>query len=282
MSFYNNINPTLIEIGPFSIRYYGLVYVVGFLIATFFLMKLAKSEKIKNITEDNTIDLMIYIILGGILGARLAHILIEFNYYFANPLEIVMLWHGGMAFIGGLLGAVLAIYIFSKKYKIKFYEIADFMVIPFAFFLCLGRIANFINSEFFGRPTNVPWCVYFQNAVGCRHPSQIYEAAKNFLIFGVLLVLYIHKDKKRLKDGFIFWMFVTLYGLLRFVTNFFREDTLYFRLSIGQWMSLIMFVAGLFVLIRKYINYNRIKDKKQVKNKKSKKKGRKNETNNLS
>jgi len=272
MPFYQNINPTLIEIGPFSVRYYGLVYVIGFLVATYILIKLAKANKIKKLNEDKVGDLMLYLLMGGVLGARLVHILLEINYYFKNPLEIFMIWHGGMAFIGGLAGGILASYFFCRKNKINFYEIADFIVLPFAFFLGLGRIANFINAEFVGRIANVPWCVYFQNYIGCRHPSQIYEALKNFAIFGILLFFYLRKDKNKnkLKDGFVFWLFIALYGLLRFITNFFREDPLYFHLSIGQWMSLVMFFTGAFVLIRNYLNKDKLEIKKQLKHRRKK------------
>ena len=213
--FVHNINPELISIGSFSIRYYGLVYVIGFLITLFIFLKIAEKKKIKNLDKNRAADLILYMTLGGVIGARLFHILLFFRNYLANPLDILKFWQGGMAFIGGLIGAVLVIRYYCKNNNINFYEVADILVIPFALFLGFGRIANFINSEFIGKITNVPWCVQFKNYLGCRHPSQIYEALKNFFIFGVLFFM----NKRKHKKGKIFWSFITLYGLLRFITK---------------------------------------------------------------
>jgi len=257
--FVHNINPELISIGSLSIRYYGLVYVIGFLITLFIFLKIAEKKKIKNLSKDKAADLILYMILGGVIGARLFHVVLFFKDYLANPLDILKFWEGGMAFIGGLAGGILVIIYYCKKYKIGFYDVADIIVIPFALFLGFGRIANFINGEFVGTTTNASWCVKFQNHEGCRHPSQTYEALKNFFIFGILFFL----NKKKHKPGLIFWSFITLYGMLRFITNFWRYDTIYFGLSLGQYLGLGMFVLGSIVLIKqKYINLNPIKFKK--------------------
>ncbi len=257
--FIHNINPELISIGPLSIRYYGLVYVIGFFITLFIFLKIAEKKKIKNLSKDKAADLILYMMLGGVIGARLFHILLFFKDYLANPLDILKFWQGGMTFIGGLVGGLLAITYYCKKNKINFYEVADIIVIPFALFLGFGRIANFINGEFVGTITKVPWCVKFKDYLECRHPSQLYEALKNFFIFGVLFFL----NKKKHRPGLIFWSFITLYGMLRFITNFWRYDTMYFGLSLGQYLGLAMFIIGTIVLIKqKYINLNSIKFKK--------------------
>ncbi|HHE36380.1 MAG TPA: prolipoprotein diacylglyceryl transferase [Candidatus Woesearchaeota archaeon] len=249
--FFHNINPVLGTIGPLEIRYYGLVYALGFLVTYFLLRWAAKKKKIKNLTPSRADTLIIYLILGAIIGARL------FLFIFYHPIELIrkpfevlMLWHGGMSFHGGIIGVVIAGLLFCKKHKISFYELADLLVIPAAFFLFLGRIANFINGELVGIRTSVPWCVVFKDYEGCRHPSQIYEALKNLLIFFVLLFLYTKKSlKKKLGQGIIFWSFVIMYGMLRFVVTFWREDPRFLGLSIGQYLCLLMIIIGSVALL---------------------------------
>lgn len=183
--------------------------------------------------------------IGVILGARLVHVLFwEPAYYLANPLEILAIWRGGLAFHGGLVGVIIGVGYFCKKNNVSIAKVADTLTIPAVFALGLGRIANFINGELWGTVTNVEWCVYFPEAEGCRHPVQIYSALKRWIIGGILLLL----ARKEHKDGFIFWMFVTLFGIGRFFIDFIREDTLYFGLSMGQIWSLGMVLVGLYVL----------------------------------
>ena len=137
------------------------------------------------------------------------------GFYFSNPLEVLQVWHGGLSFHGGLVGAVAAGYVFCKRKKLNYYDLADITVVPVALALALGRIGNFMNAELYGRITDVSWCIdYSKNKFmdgipeGCRHPSQIYESMKNLLIFSALWVI---KDKK-LPKGFMFWTFVAMYG----------------------------------------------------------------------
>ncbi len=246
--FIHNINPVLASIGSLEIRYYGLVYAIGFLITYIMFIKVADKHKIKNFTREKADELIIFLMLGGILGARI----FDFVFYnpltfFTNPLEILMVWHGGMSIHGGIIGSMLTAGVFSRKNKISFYKIADLTVIPLAFFLFLGRIANFINAELVGIKTNVNWCVQFPNYEGCRHPSQLYESAKNLFIFFTLLFMY---TKKKLKDGVIFWSFFVLYGVLRVITNIWREDSRILGISMGQFLSIIMIIIGIVFLIK--------------------------------
>jgi phosphatidylglycerol---prolipoprotein diacylglyceryl transferase len=247
--FIFNINPVLLQLGPLQIRYYGLVYALGFLTTFFLLHRIGKQAKIKNFDADRADTFTLYLIIGIILGARLFEFLFyETTTLFTSPLEFFMIWHGGMSFHGGIIGAVVATVIFCKRHKVSFYKLADFMVMPAAFFLFLGRIANFLNGELVGTKTTVPWCVVFpdyDNA--CRHPSQLYEAAKNLVIFFTVLAMNM---KKRFKDGVIFWTFVLMYGILRFIENFWREDPRLFGLSEGQYLSLLMIPVAIFFLIR--------------------------------
>jgi len=255
---YQNINPVILEFGPFQVRYYGLFWAIGFIIAYFMIYHLAKRKEIR-LTKDDVSDLIIYLMAGIILGARIIYV-IFYNaaFYVQKPLEIFAVWHGGLSFHGGLLGATIAVFLFSRKKKIHFYELADLIAVPAALALALGRIGNFTNAELYGRITDVSWCIdYSKNQYvdglpsGCRHPSQIYESIKNLLIFAALWTI---KDKK-LPRGFMFWTFVTMYGFLRFFIEFFRQPDeqigfLFGSLSMGQLLSLPLFLVGIFMLIK--------------------------------
>jgi len=248
--FYNNINPTLLRLGPFEIKYYGIIYALGFIIAYFLIYHLAKKKDLK-LTKEDVADLIFYLIIGTILGARLFYI-IFYNplHYLSKPWEIFAIWLGGLSFHGGLIGAIIGGLFFCKKKNMSFYDIADICVIPLAFGLFLGRIGNFLNSELVGRITDVPWCVKFKDYEGCRHPSQLYESFKNLVIFAVLWFI---KDKK-LKKGIIFWSFILMYSTLRFFIEFFRfpDEQIGFilGLTMGQWLNIVMFAVGIFFFIR--------------------------------
>ena len=249
--FIHNIDPVLLSLGPFQIRYYGLFWLIGFVMGYFLLIHLAKRKEL-SITKDDIADLLLYIIIGTVLGARLFYILVyNLPFYLSNPFEMLSVWHGGLSFHGGLIGAVIAELIYCRRKKIGFYDIADIIVMPLALGLALGRIANFINGELYGRITDLPWAVKFPDAEGFRHPSQIYESFKNLIIF---LALWAVKDKK-LPKGLIFWLFVAMYSALRFIVEFTREpdEQLGFIISfltMGQILSIIMFAIGLFFIYK--------------------------------
>ncbi len=249
--FIHNLDPVLLSLGPFQIRYYGLFYVIGFLAAYFIVNYLARKKELP-LSKDDVADFIIYTILGTVLGARLFYILFyNLPFYIENPFELIAIWHGGLSFHGGFIGAALAGFYFCKKKRIHFYDLADIMVIPVALGLALGRIGNFINGELYGRITDVSWAVKFPDAEGFRHPSQIYESIKNLMIFFTLWSL---KDKK-LPKGFIFWLFITMYSALRFIVEFFREPDLQLGfilgpLTMGQVLSIIMFVVGAFFIYK--------------------------------
>lgn len=149
-----------------------------------------------------------------------------------------------MAFHGGIVGGMFAAWLYWKKKKFNFWKVADLLAIPMAIVFALGRVANFINAELVGTVTNVSWCVDFGD--GCRHPVQIYSALKRFLVAGLLFLV----AKKKHKDGFLFVLMVTLFGIGRFFIDFVREDVLYWGLSMGQWTSALMFLVGVFVLVK--------------------------------
>ena len=266
--FTYNLNPVLLKIGFLEIRYYSLVYILGFIAAIFVLKYYAKRKEI-NLSEDDIYDFVFYLILGVIIGGRLGEVLLwEPYYYFTNPLEIVMIWKGGMAFHGGLIGSILGTLYFVKKKnklilktddekteqkeknKISFFKIADIVTLPFIFTWALGRVANFINGELWGYPTNISWCVVYENV--CRHPYQIYSAIGLFIL-GLFLVWLYRKENVRQKEGLLFFTFITLGGLVRFMIDFFRADELFYGFSIGQWMSLMMVVVGVIVIVKYYL-----------------------------
>ena len=250
--FVNNLNPVILRLGPFALTYYGLVYAAGFLFITHKLMH--ASAKIKNLDKDKAESLMTIGMIGLVIGARIGHIFFELDYYIAHPLEVFAVWHGGMAFIGGLIGAFVFAGIYCRKHKVNLFAVGDIIALYAPLFLAFGRIANFINSELFGYPTSLPWGVNFNNETNIlgeliyRHPSQLYESVLKFSVFAILFFL----SKKKRKPGFIFWNFVWLYGLTRFVAEFFRYNAaLYFGLSVMQYISIGLFVLGWFFLIRR-------------------------------
>ncbi|MBI2664162.1 prolipoprotein diacylglyceryl transferase [Candidatus Woesearchaeota archaeon] len=242
--FYHDLEPVLVNIGPLHVRYYGLIFVFGILAAYFVFKRLAKKRGLP-LTKRDFDDYFLYGVVGVLVGARLGSVLSNLGFYSANPLQIFAVWNGGLAFHGGLLGVVAAGYFYSRKKKVGFYDVADLTAIPAALGLAFGRIANFINGEFYGTPTNLPWGVKFPDAEGFRHPVQLYESAKNFFIFAVLWLA----AGRHLPKGTLFWMFVAMYGALRFALEFYKDlPPLIFSLTWGQVWSLPMAVIGGFML----------------------------------
>ncbi len=248
--FIQNIDPVLLEFGQFEIRYYGIIFALGFVAAYFFLNHLSKERKL-GLSKDDVSDYLLYLIIGAVLGSRLFHIFVyEPGHYLSNPEEILAVWRGGLSIHGGVIGALLAGYIFTRKKKVDFWKLADATVIPLSFGLIFGRIANFTNSEFVGKITDVPWAVKFMQAdpENFRHPVQLYEAAKNAVIFTILWTFRGHKRK----DGFYFWLFVFLYSSIRFFLEFFKEwDAYYLGLSIPQLISVPLAILAGYMFFRK-------------------------------
>ncbi|MBT3720984.1 prolipoprotein diacylglyceryl transferase [archaeon] len=248
--FINNINPDIITVGPLSIRFYGMVYALGFLLINHILMQVSKKKKIKNLTNDRVSDLVVWSMILGIIGARIFNTIIEWGYYSKNPAQIIAIWNGGLAYQGGLAFALVYIYYYCKKYKISVIKLTDIVAAPMALTIAFGRIANFINSEHLGFVTNVSWCVKFVRVDDlCRHPAQIYQAFTQFLLFGILILLGKHTKKIGIRT----WTFITGYGFLRFITDFYRTDMsrILFGLTLTQIVNLLMFFIGLYFIIKK-------------------------------
>ena len=253
--FTHNISPEIFSVGPISIRYYGLIYGLGFIAAYLFLFFQSKKGKIK-ITPKEIDNFVIYLIVGTIVGARLFEVIFwEPAYYFSNPSQILAIWNGGLSFHGGFVGVIIAGYLFSKKYGHSFWKLADIVSIPAIFMLALGRIANFINAELVGKVTDVSWCVVFPNQDGCRHPVQLYYALKRFIVFGWMYFLYTKNSvTQKFKDGFIFWNFVLFDNIGRFIVDFWKDDVLHFGLTMGQILSLVLIVVSIYFIYKRHLD----------------------------
>jgi len=243
-----NFNPEIFNLFGLSIKYYGLIYVMGFIITFFYLDYLRKKQKIE-LSKEQIYDLIFYSIIGAVLGARIFEVLFwEPRYYFNNLLEIFAVWNGGMSFHGGLTGFFISLYLFSKKNRFSLLKLADILIIPGAFALALGRIGNFLNLELYGTITNVSWCVNFQNVQGCRHPYQLYESLKSFIVFFILIIL----NKKEYRQGYLFLLGVLLLNIGRFILDFWKDDLHYFGLTIGQYLSLVFIIIIGYILLKYY------------------------------
>ncbi len=246
--FIHSINPTLLKIGFLEIRYYGVIYALGFIIAYFMIRNLVSRKKI-DLDKDEIMDLIFYLIVGTVSGARLFFVFYNIPYFIRNPLKILAVWEGGLIFLGGFLGAIVALYIYCKKKKMDFFRMMDICVVPLPLALALGRIANFINSEFVGRLASVPWAVKFPSHAGFRHPVQLYNSIALFMIFLFLLSL----TKRKSKTGTMLLVFLLLYSLSRFLLGFFKIADQYgfiLGLTIEQIVYLLIFVSALIFFIK--------------------------------
>jgi phosphatidylglycerol:prolipoprotein diacylglycerol transferase len=256
MLIHHQIDPVAIAIGPLAVRWYGLMYLVGFGAAFLLARGRIKQGRSGSISQAVFDDLFFFSVLGVVLGGRLGYVLFyKPGYYLAHPLEILAVWQGGMAFHGGFLGVLLAMVYIARKYQIRWLAITDFIapLVPPA--LAAGRLGNFINGELWGRVVekgaDIPWGMVFRGAGPLpRHPSQLYQ----FGLEGLLLfaVLWIYSSRAR-PTGAVSAMFLIGYGVLRFAAEFFREPDdflglLALSLSMGQWLSLPMVLAGIVML----------------------------------
>lgn len=246
------INPVAIEIGPLKVHWYGLMYLIAFALV-WLLGRYRIKKGMLDITLKRFEDLIFYGVLGVILGGRLGYVLFyQPSFYLTHPLEIFSIWDGGMSFHGGLLGVLLAMYMFARKENKTFFEIADFIAPLVPLGLACGRLGNFINGELWGRPSDVPWAMIFPGAGDlARHPSQLYQ----MMLEGILLfiILWFFSGKKR-PVGQVSAVFLIGYGFFRFIAEYTREPdsylgTLALGFSMGQWLSIPMILAGILLYI---------------------------------
>lgn len=267
-------DPIMIQIGSIPIRYYGLFFASTILIGFYLMRRILRQYGFKDKMAD---DFLLWGVLGVVLGARLIHCFFyEPQYYFSNPLEILKIYKGGVASHGATVGLITAVFLFIKKYKIKFFELSDGIVFAAALGATLVRIGNFFNSEIVGRVTTLPWGIKFLkngsdygiaknlatgkcdiSSMDClvqywpvRHPSQLYEAAGGLIILIVMLAIsIIFKNKKF--PGIYAGIFLTMYFTFRFLIEFVKEfQTLHEGLTMGQYLSIPFVIFGLWALIR--------------------------------
>ena len=257
----HNFDPILVDFGVLQIRWYSLAYIFGIVIGWAYANKIIRLNR-KNkynyvqITTRHFDDLIVYLVIGIVLGGRMGYVIFyNLEYFTHNFLEIFQIWQGGMSFHGGLLGVIISILIYSKKTNTNFYIFADIVscVAPIGIFF--GRIANFINAELYGKISNLPWAVIFPNAGNLsRHPSQIYEAILEGIVL-FLLINYLSIKKNLLfKTGYISGLFLIFYSILRIFSEIFREpDThigyIFNYFSLGVLLSLITLIAGFLIVM---------------------------------
>jgi len=244
------IDPVIIRIGPFALRWYGLMYVLGFAVSYLLVLYQIKRQKLA-ISREKVDDLYFALILGLIIGARLGYILFyNLGFYIDNPLEILVVWHGGMSFHGGLIGASLAGFYVMKRKGLRFLQMSDLIIPTCPLGIGFGRIGNFINGELFGKPSDLPWAMVFPHGGPApRHPSQLYEAFLEGLC--LFVILWFYKDRKK-KEGDVLAVFLIFYGLFRIIAEVFREPDaqlgyLFGLLTMGQLLSCLMILVGLFL-----------------------------------
>jgi len=254
------IDPVIVEVGPFALRWYALAYIVGILLAWRYMRALVRNDRLWGTavrpTPLDIDDFVLWGTLGIILGGRLGYVLF-YNpvYYLANPGEALAIWSGGMSFHGGFAGTVIAMVLFAWKRGVPIWTLFDLAGCAAPIGLFFGRIANFNNSELWGRPADVPWAVVFPTGgPEPRHPSQLYEAALEGIVLFLLLRLLSHRFKLLQKRGFLAGAFAFGYGIARSIAELYRVPDAHIGylsgfLTMGILLSVPMILAGLFVMI---------------------------------
>ena len=256
------LSPVALDLGVFELKWYSLAYLAGVFIGYWYMLKLVDRPGAP-MARRHAEDLAFYALLGIILGGRLGYVLFyNPGYYFSNPIEIVKMWDGGMSFHGGLLGMVAAIFYLARKEKLSALRIHDYVACVAPIGLFLGRVANFVNAELWGAPTDVPWAVRFPEAIAGqlalgppRHPSQLYEAILEGLVLFAILNWMFWKTDARYRPGLLVGAFGFFYGLFRFLVEFVREPDTHLvefaqatGLQMGQWLSLPLIIGGAYFM----------------------------------
>ena len=252
--FINNFDPVAFQIFSLEIRWYSLAYIIGITIGWIYCKKkLIKDQHILILFD----DFITYLIIGVILGGRLGYALFyNLKFYIENPIEILMVWNGGMSFHGGLIGVIVASKLFSSKHKVNQFIFLDLVALSAPIGIFFGRVANFINSELYGRSTDLPWSVQFLLIDNVkRHPSQLYEAFFEGVILFLILQYFFKKDYLQ-NSGQISGLFLIFYSLFRFLAEFFRSPDphigyLILNLTLGQLISIIFLMIGMFIFYLK-------------------------------
>ncbi|MCX7169450.1 MAG: prolipoprotein diacylglyceryl transferase [Proteobacteria bacterium] len=256
MLIHPQFNPVAISLGPLAVRWYGLMYLIGFVLFVALGRQRAQRFPERGFTAQSLDDLLFYGVFGVILGGRLGQVLFyEPGYYLMHPLEILAVWKGGMSFHGGFLGVLAAMALYGRKNGKTFFEVTDFIAPLVPTGLAAGRIGNFINGELWGRVADpaLPWAMVFpQVDAQPRHPSQLYQAGLEGLCLFVLLWWYSSRPRPR---AAVSGMFLIGYGAARFLAEYFREPDsgifgFSYTISMGQWLSLPMIIFGVWLIFR--------------------------------
>ena len=253
------IDPILISIGPFSVRWYALAYIVGIIAGWFYARAIIASERLWGGPAPFTVtdfdDFVIWITLGIILGGRIGYVLFyNLAHFAADPIEILELWNGGMSFHGGVIGCTVAIVLFALRRRIPMLSLGDVTATVAPIGLFLGRLANFINGELWGRPTDVPWAMVFPHGGPLpRHPSQLYEATLEGIVLFIVLGLFVRFGALK-RPGVVTSVFAIGYGAARITCEFFREPDaqlgfLWGGLTMGMLLCIPLILAGLALLV---------------------------------
>lgn len=252
-----SIDPILISLGFLDIRWYSLSYIFTFIFGSILIKKLNK-KSLNNLSDIQIDKFFVWAVLGVIIGGRVGYVLFyQLQLFFLDPLYIFQIWKGGMSFHGGLIGMILAIYLFAKQNNLSFFYLSDLVSIVAPIGLFLGRISNFINTELYGRVTDFPFAfIYPLIDNNPRHPSQLYEAFFEGVVLFIILYLIFIKNSKKYSAGIISAYFLILYSIFRFLIEFLREPDLHLGLylnyfSMGQILCIPIFFAGILILFRR-------------------------------
>jgi phosphatidylglycerol:prolipoprotein diacylglycerol transferase len=256
MLVHPQFDPVAFSIGPLSVRWYGLMYLVGFALFVVLGKLRAKRELLTGWHPRDIDDMLFYGVLGVIVGGRLGYVVFyKPLHYLANPHEILAVWMGGMSFHGGFLGVLVALWLFARRRNKRTLDVLDFVAPLVPLGLAAGRLGNFINGELVGRVTDVPWGMVFpQHDALPRHPSQLYQfALEGVLLFAILWIYTRHRRPMGAASG----LFLAGYGVFRFVAEYFREPDAFLQalplgLTMGQWLSLPMMLAGVALMVWAY------------------------------
>ncbi|MBL8472973.1 MAG: prolipoprotein diacylglyceryl transferase [Rhodocyclaceae bacterium] len=252
MLVHPNFNPVAISVGPLAVRWYGLMYLIAFVLVIVLGRRHAARRPELGFDAAKIDDMLFYGVLGVVIGGRLGEVLFfQPGYYFSNPLQIPAVWNGGMSFHGGFLGVLVACALWARRQHLPFLQVMDFVAPLVPTGLAAGRVGNFINGELWGRPASpdLPWAMIFPNVDAIpRHPSQLYQAGLEGLLLFLLLWLYAAAPRRR---GTVSALFLIGYALLRMFAEFFRNPdegifgTLLLGLSTAQWLCVPMLLAGI-------------------------------------
>lgn len=248
------LDPIALDIGFLQIHWYSLAYIAGILLGWYYLTRLIAQPNAP-MARRHADDLVFYATIGILVGGRLAYVLFYQPDILQNPIDILKLWQGGMSFHGGAVSVSLGIIYMARKYGLNWLRIHDYIACCAPFGLFFGRIANFVNGELWGRPTDAPWAIIFPDAPGGdpRHPSQLYEAGLEGLLLGLVMAFFFWRTGARNQPGQLVGIFLLGYGLSRFFVEFFREPdiqlgTLSWGLTMGQTLTLPMLAGGAYLI----------------------------------